>query len=87
VVENVQELGEPIEMIGHFAGGRVSPCRFRWKGRVYRVARVSSTWESRRGGIMNHHFVVRTSAGDVYEISFNTHTLGWTVDYAYSPGA
>ena len=36
---------------------------------------------------MNYHFVVRTSAGDVYEISFNTHTLGWTVDYAYSPGA
>jgi len=87
MVERVQELGEPIEMIGHFAGGRVSPCRFRWKGRVYRVARVSSTWESRRGGIMNHHFVVRPSAGDVYEISFNTHTLGWTVDYAYSPGA
>lgn len=83
----MQELGERIEMICHFAGGSVTPCRFRWQNRVYHVTRVSSSWESRRGTIKFYHYVVRTSADDVYEIHLNTETMGWIVDCEYSHGA
>jgi len=74
---------EPVEMIGHFCRGRVSPCRFRWKGRVYHVASVSSSWESREGAYPRYHYVVRTSSEDVYEIHFDTADLSWTLDFHY----
>ncbi|OPX30769.1 MAG: hypothetical protein B1H09_04375 [Gemmatimonadaceae bacterium 4484_173] len=83
----MQELGEKIEMICHFAGGGVTPCRFRWQNRVYHIVRVSSSWESRRGTVKYYHYVVRTSADDVYEIHLNTETMGWVIDCEYSNGA
>jgi hypothetical protein len=83
---SVREYSEPVEMIGHFAGGSVQPCRFRWNGRVYHIVRVSSSWESREGAYPLYHYVVRTTGEDVYEMHFDTSDLTWTLDCHYSEG-
>lgn len=83
----MQELHEPIEMIGHFRAGEVLPCRFRRKNRVYHIVRVSSCWESREGVYKRYHFVVRTRSEDVYEIHFDLENMVWILDYEYSQGA
>lgn len=82
----VTRYGEPVEMIGHFARGKVRPCRFRWNGRVYRIASVSSLWETREGAYPLYHYVVRTMGGDVYEVHLDTSDLSWTLDFHYSEG-
>ena len=57
--------------------------RFRWNGRVYRVARVSSSWESRDGVYRNLHYMVNTMSGDAYEIHLDTSSMSWRLDYGY----
>ncbi|MFO7950507.1 MAG: hypothetical protein R6U36_09080 [Candidatus Fermentibacteraceae bacterium] len=83
----VNELGERVEMVGHFRGGSVRPCRFRWGGRVYRIVSVSSSWESRRGASRLYHFVVRTHTDDVFEVHLDTSGMCWQLDYEYDDGA
>lgn len=80
----VTRYEEPVEMISHFTDGTVQPCRFRWNGRVYHIASVSSCWESRRGAYQLFHYVVRTDCEDVYEIHFDTSDLTWILDFHYS---
>lgn len=82
----MQKLGERIEMICHFSGGSVTPCRFKWHNRVYHVAVVSSSWESRSGTVKLYHYVIRTSDDDVYEIHLNIELMGWVIDCEYSHG-
>jgi hypothetical protein len=78
------EYGEPVEMVSWFRSGSIQPCRFRWRGRVYRVSRITSDWESRQGVYRRFHFMVRTSSGDVYEIHLDTENMRWVLDYGYS---
>ncbi len=78
-----EEILEPVEVVCWFRGGGVLPCRFRWNGRVYRVERVSSSWESREGVYRRLHYMVGTRAGDSYEIHLDTESMKWTLDYRY----
>ncbi|MCD4776625.1 MAG: hypothetical protein K8S15_11330 [Candidatus Aegiribacteria sp.] len=80
----VTRYDEPVEMIGHFARGKVQPCRFRWHGHVYHIASVSSQWENREGTYPLFHYVVRTREEDVYELHLNISDLTWTLDFHYS---
>lgn len=82
----VIEFREPVEMVSFFREGAVIPCRFRWRTKTYRVDRVSSSWESRIGAYRHHHFLVRTTDDDVYELHFDTFTLKWIIDFEYTDG-
>ena len=78
-----EEILENVEVICWFRSGCVLPCRFRWNGRVYRVARVSSSWESRDGVYRNLHYMLNTMSGDAYEIHLDTSSMSWRLDYGY----
>ena len=78
-----EEILEKVEVVCWFRGGAVLPCRFRWNGRVYRIARVSSSWESREGEHRNLHYTVSTMSGDAYEIHLDTGSMTWQLDYGY----
>ncbi|MBN1433323.1 hypothetical protein JW921_01095 [Candidatus Fermentibacterales bacterium] len=83
----VVEFREPVEMITCFRDGEVIPCRFRWRAKVHRVDRVSSSWESRVGAYKHYHFLLRTTDDDVYELHFDSYALRWVLDFEYRDGA
>ena len=41
-----EEIHEPVEVIALFRQGRVSPLKFRWRERIYRVNRINGNWHS-----------------------------------------
>jgi hypothetical protein len=82
-----EEILETVEMVSWFGRGGMQPCRFRWRGRVYRITRITSTWESRQGVYRRYHYLVRTRSGDVYEMHFDPENLLWMLDCGYTGGA
>lgn len=78
------EILEPVEMVSWSRGAGLVPCRFRWRGRVYRISRVNASWESREGSVRQFHFMVRTSSGDTCELHFDAGDMRWMLDYVHS---
>jgi hypothetical protein len=70
---------EAISVIASF--GRpylIRPVRFRWSGRVREVRDVTYRWRSVEGASRRYHFAV-TDGTNIYELRFDTSTLGWTL--------
>ena len=44
-----ETLNQPVDVLTVFLEGRVRPLRFRWKGRVIRVKKVTGEWSRREG--------------------------------------
>jgi hypothetical protein len=74
-----EDIGDKIEMIVLFRDGRIQPLKFRWRERVYRIQRVNGEWVSDQGQVRFYHFSVMTTGPDVYELTYNSDTRGWTL--------
>jgi len=74
-----EDIGDKVEMIVLFRDGRLQPLKFRWRERVYRIQRVNGEWVSDQGQIRFYHFSVMTAGPDVYELTYNSDTRGWTL--------
>lgn len=72
-----EDIGDPIEVITLFRGGKMQPLRFRWKGKVYPVRRVNGGWLSDEGSTRFHHFSVMSDSPDIYELAYNSDTQNW----------
>ncbi len=81
MVESVQE---PIEVLSRFVEGKVQPVRFRWRGRVFTVSRISSAWLKREGERREHFFSVGAGGREQYELSYRPDTSQWTLENVYS---
>jgi len=75
-----EDIGEPIEVIALFRAGKMTPVKFRWNGRVYRIERVNGGWKSDQGRERISHFSVMSEGPDVYEISCSLENLTWKID-------
>ncbi|HQU71059.1 MAG TPA: DUF6504 family protein [Calditrichia bacterium] len=82
-----QDLFEPIEVITHFHDGTISPLRFRWNGRTYRIRQLSASWQERLGNHRHIHFSVRTDNSDCCELLFDTGDFSWQIARVYMNGA
>ena len=74
-----EDIGNKIDVIALFQGGRMNPLKFRWKERVYRVERVNGEWVSDEGQTRFFHFSVMTSGPDIYELTYNNQSRVWTL--------
>jgi hypothetical protein len=72
-----EEIGDKVDVIAMFTGGKIQPLKFRWKERVYRVERINGEWISDQGQTRFYHFSIMTTGPDVYEITFNIQNRVW----------
>ncbi|MBU1982807.1 hypothetical protein KJ815_00200 [bacterium] len=69
-----------MEVIALFRDGRISPLKFRWRNRVFRVLRINGGWNSEEGTTRFHHFAVVSEGPDVYELSYNVRAHSWRIE-------
>jgi len=70
------EIDEPITVGVVFSRSTVKPVWFLRLGRQIRIREVAYTWKTREGSAGILHFSVSDGQG-LYEICYNTMTLGW----------
>jgi len=79
------QIGEKIKAGVVFGGDKkMQPVWFVWSGKKYPVEAVTFNWQSRRGRTVVQHFSV-TSGADLYELSYDTETLVWTLATVQAP--
>jgi hypothetical protein len=76
----VETIDEAIEVIALFRTGKLSPLKFRWRERVYKVSRVSGHWRTDEGRTRFHHFAVLAESPDVYELCYDERGQGWKLE-------
>jgi hypothetical protein len=76
----VEDIHEPVEVIALFRSGRLSPLKFRWRERVYKVIRIHGGWQTEEGAYRFHHFAVVSEGPDVYELSYNERAHDWQIE-------
>lgn len=76
----IEEIGEAVEVIALFRGNKISPLKFRWRERVYRVSRIHGDWITEEGAARFRHFAVAADGPDVFELSYHERAHGWRIE-------
>lgn len=79
-----ETLNEPVDVLTAFLEGRVRPLRFRWKGRVVRIQRVTGEWSRREGAARLAYFSVEGPSAETYELCYDPRGPSWTLCKAWS---
>ena len=74
-----QDLDDEIEVIALFSEHELKPCRFRWKGRVYKVERITGDWSSDVGEAKLRYFALVDSTSNFFQLCYDERTLSWRV--------
>jgi len=72
-----EEIFESIDVITLFDRGGLQPLKFRWNGRVYKIAEVQSIWSLPRNQHRTFHFAVRSDGPEYFEIIFDSQNFAW----------
>jgi hypothetical protein len=79
-----ETLDEPVDVLTCFLGGRVRPLRFRWRGKVIRVRKVTGEWTRREGSHRLSYFSVEGAGTESYELRYDSRSQSWTLCRAWS---
>jgi hypothetical protein len=79
-----ETLNQPVDVLTVFLEGRVRPLRFRWKGRVIRVKKVTGEWSRREGSHRLAYFSVESQGAESYELCYDPRGPNWTLCKAWS---
>jgi hypothetical protein len=82
-----ESLNDPIDVLTVFTAGSFEPLRFRWKGRVVRVRKVTGRWSRREGQSMLRYFSVEGVAADTYELFYDPRGPRWVLSRAWTDAA
>jgi hypothetical protein len=74
-----QDVEEPIDVIAVFEKSRMRPLRFKWKDKVYKIAKITGVWQSEVGRYKFRHFAVVDECSNFFELSFDQHDTNWTL--------
>ncbi len=76
----MEYIGERVAVVAIFGGTeRLSPIKFRWDQRVIKIRDVTYSWMDKEGTSKVYHFSV-TDGGTLYELSFNTDSIIWSLE-------
>ncbi len=70
------EIDEPIKVGAVFSRGEIRPVWCLRYGRQVSIRETTFAWKTREGNARILHFSV-TDGNGLYEICYNTETLGW----------
>ncbi len=79
----LEQLNQPIEVLGYFGEGRMRPLRFRWRGRVVRVRRVTGEWSRPEGAGRVHYYSVVADNADYFELAYDVDQSAWRLCRAW----
>lgn len=80
----LESLNDPVDVLTAYTGGTLEPLRFRWKGRVVRVRRITGRWSRREGQSLLRFFAVEGPAADTYELCYDPRGPRWTLCRAWT---
>ena len=74
-----QNLEDPVDVIAIFENQSLKPARFRWRGKVHKVTRVTGSWKSREGTFVIRHFSLLDTDANFFELTYNERLSQWTI--------
>ena len=80
----LESLSDPVDVLTAFVDGRMRPLRFRWKGRVVRVRRITGEWSRREGQSVLQYFAVEGVGTDTYELCYDPRGPRWILSRAWT---
>ena len=80
----LESLNDPVDVLTAYTEGRLDPLRFRWKGRVIRVKRITGRWSRRDGQSLLRFFAVESREDDTYELCYDPRGPRWTLSRAWT---
>ena len=81
-----ETLNEPVDVLTAYLDGRVRPLRFRWKGRVVRVRKVTGEWTRREGSSRLTYFSIEGTGAETFELCYDPRGPQWRLCKAWGPG-
>jgi len=72
-------LNQPVEMLSLFSDGRLRPLRFRWRGKVVKVRRVTGEWVRQEGVGRVHYFSILAENSDYFELAYDLDQSSWRI--------
>jgi hypothetical protein len=82
-----ESLSDPVDVLTAFLDGRMQPLRFRWRGRVIRVRKVTGEWSRREGSALIRYFSVESAGEDTFELCYDPRGPSWILSRAWARGA
>jgi hypothetical protein len=79
-----ESINDPVDMLTCFVDGRVEPLRFRWRGRVIRVRKITGRWSRRDGQSLLRYFSVEGSGSETYELCYDPRVPRWILSRAWT---
>lgn len=74
-----QDLDDEIEVIALFERRQVRPCRFRWRGKIYKVDRITGDWTSDVGQAKLRFFAVVDSMANFFQLCYDERSTSWKI--------
>jgi len=71
------EINQPIEVMVVFQKGRMVPVRFRWNGRVIKIAKLTGWWRTNEGKFRIRHFAVMDQNSQFFQLTYKERTAEW----------
>jgi hypothetical protein len=75
-----EKMEEKVEVIAHFAIGKLQPLRFLWRGRAHKVTSVRGRWITLEGRKKCCRFAVMADGIGACELAFDLDTLSWAIE-------
>ena len=79
-----ETLNDPVDVLTAFTDGKLEPLRFRWRGSVIRIRKVTGRWSRREGQALLRYFSVEGPASDTYELCYDPRGPRWILSRAWS---
>lgn len=77
-----ESLNDPIDVLTVFEEGKLEPLRFRWKGKVIRIGKVTGRWSRREGQTQLRYFSVEAGS-ETYELCYDPRVPRWFLSRAW----
>ncbi len=74
-----QNLDDEIEVIAVFERRSLKPCRFRWKGKTYKIDRITGDWTSDVGQAKLRYFAIVDSTSNFFQLCYDERAVSWTI--------
>ena len=79
-----ETVNDPIDVLSACTDGNVEPLRFRWKGRVIRVKKITGRWSRREGQSLLRFFSIQGASEDSYELYYDPRGPRWILSRAWT---
>jgi hypothetical protein len=79
-----ETMNDPVDVLTAFVAGRFEPLRFRWKGQVFRVHKVTGRWSRREGQTVLRYFSIESRSNETFELYYDPRGPRWILSRAWT---